>query len=148
MHIHKTLDSIQRRSAQRSQQHRLEQEQMHAADIDTISLRAEVNARCEPHANVSHMLCIAVHNHPDITGESKTVVYCVFGLYDIVRAWRLTRIRSSGNFGMVCAVWPIRWNFLQPSRANGADQKKQRTADAAALPEDSMPNRQAQLIQC
>lgn len=76
MHIHKTLDSIQRRSAQRS---RLEQQQMHAADKDTISLRAKVNARCEPHAHVGHMLCIAVHINPDTTVESPTVVYCVFG---------------------------------------------------------------------
>ena len=87
MHIHNTLDSIQRRSAQRSQQHRLEQEQMHTADIDTIRLRAKVNARCEPHAHVGHMLCIAVHDNPDITSESNPVVYSVFGLHlDLIRA--------------------------------------------------------------
>ena len=79
MHIHKTLDNIQRRSAQRSQQHHLEQERMYAADLDTVSLRAQVNARCEPRAHIDYVLRIAVHTgtNPDITqsGESASVVH-------------------------------------------------------------------------
>ena len=101
MHIHKTLDSIQRRSAQRSQQQRLEQEHMHAADMDTISLRAKVNSRCAywSHAHIGHMLSIAVHNSSDITGKNATIRYqevfpkivimsCVVGpQLSFIRAW-------------------------------------------------------------
>lgn len=44
MHIHQTLQSIKSRSAQRSKQHRLEQGQTDTADVDTVMLRARINA--------------------------------------------------------------------------------------------------------
>lgn len=56
MHIHKTLDSIQRRSTQRSVlRQQMDQGQPGTAETDTISLRAKVNARCELCA-YGHML--------------------------------------------------------------------------------------------
>ncbi|KAL3144915.1 hypothetical protein ABBQ32_003424 [Trebouxia sp. C0010 RCD-2024] len=44
MHIHQTLDSIRKKSAQRSQQHQKMQQQMPAGHMDTIALRARLNA--------------------------------------------------------------------------------------------------------
>ncbi|DBB13859.1 TPA: hypothetical protein ACH3X3_000849 [Trebouxia sp. C0006] len=44
MHIHKTLQTIQRRSNQRSQQRLHDKQQTDAAAMDTVALRAKVNA--------------------------------------------------------------------------------------------------------
>ena len=129
MHIHKTLDSIQRRSAQRSQQRRLEQEQTHAADMDTISLRAQVNARCGLHAHVGHMFCAQQSSLLVKVPLSRTV--CLDSISS-GRAIYQTAHHRKKHSGMVCAVWSVRWSSLQPCRAHGAGQKGQCTADAPA----------------
>lgn len=46
MHIHETLAGIKRRSAQRTQQRQSEQQGADAENMDTVRLRAKVNARC------------------------------------------------------------------------------------------------------
>ncbi len=45
MHIHNTLQTIQKRSNQRSQQRLHEMQQTDAAAMDTVALRAKMNAR-------------------------------------------------------------------------------------------------------
>lgn len=127
MHIHKTLDSMKRRSAQRSaHQQQTEQGQLVAAATDTISLRAKVNARCVcVLCAYGHMLYVALLTIAYIFIES---VLLVFVLYLFLRLGSLKldicqiRCRHRNRFVMMCAVSPAKWSSLQPSRVRGAGQ--------------------------
>lgn len=124
MHIHNTLDSIKRRSAQRSQQQQMEQGQLYTAETDTISLRAKVNARCELHA-YDHMLRTAVLTITYIAVAKVLLVCAVYldlGLGSSELDTGQTRCGNRNCFVMMYAVWPAKWSSLQPSRVRGAGQ--------------------------
>lgn len=57
MHIHQTLDSIRKKSVQQSQQHQKMLQQMPAGHVDTITLRAKMNARYE---RLDYTACMAL----------------------------------------------------------------------------------------